>query len=87
MCPCSPSEDQLESVVVSSWVWETMLTVEAPDCCCVHLGASDLLRSVVKYTKVSLLAGNGSAWYIVFAAKVQESLAVYVVRVDVASEC
>ena len=37
MCPCSPSEDQLEAVVVSSWVWESVLTVEAPDCCCVHL--------------------------------------------------
>ena len=44
--------------------WESVLTVEAHDCCCVHLdGASDLLRSVAKYmyTKVSLLAGNGCA--------------------------
>jgi hypothetical protein len=49
-------------------------------------GASDLLRSVAKYTKVSLLAGSGWAWYLRQKCRNRWTPVVYVVRVDAASE-
>ena len=48
--------------------------------------ASDLLRSVAKYTKVSLLAGNGCAWYLRQKWRNHLTPVVYVVHVDKASE-